>query len=77
MNKLSIVAIALLLTQGAVAQNTAEIKKEINTVKRSNSHIYAETTASTIEEAKAVHFEPCIVDTFLDIKYQIKEISRV
>ncbi|MGN0605857.1 MAG: HD-GYP domain-containing protein [Oscillospiraceae bacterium] len=32
---------------------------------------------SIIEEAKAVHFEPCIVDTFLDIKYQIKEISRV
>ena len=54
MNKLSIVAIALLLTQGAVAQNTAEIKKEINTVKRSNSYIYAEATASTIEEAKAV-----------------------
>lgn len=50
----SIIAIALLLTQGVAAQNTADIKKEINMVKRSNSYIYAEATAPTIEEAKAV-----------------------
>ena len=52
--KISIAAIALLLTQGLAAQNTADIKKEINEVKRSNSYIYAEATASTMEEAKAV-----------------------
>ncbi len=50
----SIIAIALLLTQGMAAQNTADIKKEINMVKRSNSYIYAEATAPTVEEAKAV-----------------------
>lgn len=54
MRKISIAAIALLLTQGLAAQNTADIKKEINEVKRSNSYIYAEATASTMEEAKAV-----------------------
>lgn len=54
MRILSIVAIALLMAQGAAAQNTAEIKKEINEVKRSNSYIYAEATASSMEEAKAV-----------------------
>ena len=39
MRKISIAAIALLLTQGLAAQNTADIKKEINEVKRSNSYI--------------------------------------
>ena len=54
MRILSIVAVALFLTQGMAAQNTEDIKKEINNVKRSNSYIYAEATASTMEEAKAV-----------------------
>ena len=36
MRKISIAAIALLLTQGLAAQNTADIKKEINEEKRSN-----------------------------------------
>lgn len=30
-----------------------------------------------IEESKGIHFEPCIVEAFLSIKYQITEISRV
>ena len=54
MRILSTVAIALMMTQGVAAQNTDEIKKEINKVKRSSSYIYAEATASSKEEAKAV-----------------------
>lgn len=30
-----------------------------------------------INESKGIHFEPCIVDTFLDIRYEIEEISLI
>jgi len=30
-----------------------------------------------ISDSKSIHFEPCIVDTFLDIKHEIKEISNI
>lgn len=38
----------------AAAQNTAEIKKNINDIKKSDSYIYAEATASSKEEAKEI-----------------------
>lgn len=38
----------------ATAQNTVEIKKKINDIKKSDSYIYAEATASSKEEAKEI-----------------------
>lgn len=32
---------------------------------------------SIIDESRGIHFEPCIVDTFLDIRHEIEDISII
>lgn len=54
LNILASVALSLVCTVASFAQNTDEIKKEINKIKKSSRYIYAEATSPTEEEAQAI-----------------------
>ena len=52
--RLGLVVSFLAMSLCVIAQSADQIKKQINSVKKSNQYIYAEVTCSTAEEAKSL-----------------------